>query len=69
MDNYWNSLSTTHRMKLKHLAKSKGVDTETAMRNIINYLKNDDLYPKRPVHFKEFITARQIESFIDTIFK
>jgi hypothetical protein len=37
------------------------------MRNIINYLKSDNLNSNRPEYFKDFITARHVEGFIDTI--
>jgi len=37
------------------------------MRNIINYLKSDDVNSSRPDYFKDFITARHVEGLIDTI--
>ena len=67
MQQFWNIISKKHKEKLSALADSKGVDHETAMRNIINYMVNDSTPKKMPEYFKGMITARHIESFIDLI--
>ena len=65
MEEYWNMISSGHQRKLLFLARQSGVDSETAMRNIVNYLKQDD--SKRPEYFKDFITGKNIEGMIDMI--
>ncbi|MBW1781261.1 MAG: hypothetical protein JRL30_11030 [Deltaproteobacteria bacterium] len=67
MQEYWDMISTRHQQKLLAVAKKKGIGLDTAMRNIINYLRNNDLNPNRPEYFKEFITARHVEGMIDMI--
>jgi len=67
MQEYWDIISTGHQEKLLSIARKKGVDLDTAMRNIINYLKSDNFNSKRPDYFKEFITARHVEGLIDMI--
>lgn len=65
MEEYWEMISTRHQEKLLSLARRKGVDSETAMRNIVNYLRSDN--STRPDYFKAFITGRHIEGMIDMI--
>ena len=65
MDEYWNMISTNHQEKLLLVAQESGVDKKTAMRNIVNYLKND--HSTKPNYFKNFITGRHLEGMIDTI--
>jgi hypothetical protein len=67
MQEYWNMISRKHHKKLVTIARKRDVDMDTAMRNIINYLKNDNLDSNRPEYFKDFITARHVEGLIDTI--
>jgi len=66
MQEYWDMISSRHQEKLLSVARKKGVDLDTAMRNIINYLKSDDFNSNRPDYFKDFITARHVEGLIDT---
>ena len=65
MDEYWNMISTNHQEKLLLVAQESGVDKKTAMRNIVNYLKND--HSTKPNYFKDFITGRHLEGMIDMI--
>jgi len=67
MQEYWNMISRKHHKKLVSIARKRDVDLDTAMRNIINYLKSDNLNSNRPEYFKDFITARHVEGLIDTI--
>jgi len=67
MHEYWDMISSRHRAKLLSVAKKRGVDLDTAMRNIITYLKSDTSNPNRPEYFKEFITARHVEGMIEMI--
>ena len=67
MQEYWDIISTRHQEKLLSIARKRGVDLDTAMRNIINYLKSDNTNSNRPDYFKDFITARHVEGMIDTI--
>ena len=67
MQEYWDMISSRHQQKLISVARKRGVDLDTAMRNIINYLKSDDVNSNRPDYFKEFITARHVEGMIDMI--
>ena len=65
MDEYWNMISTNHQERLLMVAQENGVDKKTAMRNIVNYLKND--HSTKPSYFKDFITGRRLEGMIDMI--
>ena len=65
MEEYWNMISTNHQEKLLLVAQESGVDKRTAMRNIVNYLKND--HSTKPSYFKDFITGRHLEGMIDMI--
>ena len=67
MQEYWQIISKAHRKKLEAAAKAKGVSRETAMRNLVNYLKSDNENMGRPDYFRDCVTARQIESVIDII--
>ena len=67
MQEYWDIISTRHQEKLLSIARKRGVDLDTAMRNIINYLKSDNTNSNRPDYFKDFITARHVEGMIDMI--
>ena len=67
MQEYWDIISTRHQEKLVAVARKKGIGLDTAMRNIINYLKSDNTNSNRPDYFKEFITAKHVEGMIDTI--
>jgi len=67
MQEYWSMISNRHRQKLLSVARKKGVSNDTAMRNIVNYLKSDTAFPQRPEYFNEFITARHVEGMIDMI--
>ena len=60
-------ISSRHQEKLLSVAKKKGVDLDTVMRNIVNHLKSDNFNSDRPDYFKEFITARHVEGMIDMI--
>ena len=65
MDEYWNMISGRHQEKLLLVAQENGVDKKTAMRNIVNYLKNDN--SPAPHYFKDFITGKHLEGMIDMI--
>jgi hypothetical protein len=65
MDEYWNMISGRHQEKLLLVAQENGVDKKTAMRNIVNYLKNDN--STEPHYFKDFITGKHLEGMIDMI--
>ena len=67
MQEYWDIISTRHQEKLMAVARKKGIGLDTAMRNIINYLRSDNANTGRPDYFKDFITARHVEGLIDTI--
>ena len=67
MQEYWDMISSRHQQKLMSVARKRGVDLDTAMRNIINYLRSDNTNSNRPDYFKDFITARHVEGLIDTI--
>jgi len=67
MQEYWDIISTRHQEKLVAVARKKGIGLDTAMRNIINYLRSDNTNSGRPEYFKEFITARHVEGLIDMI--
>ena len=67
MEEYWNMISKRHRQKLLSVARKRGVSDDTAMRNIVNYLRSDTAFPERPHYFKEFITAKHLEGMIDMI--
>ena len=67
MQEYWNIISNRHQQKLMSVARKRGVSTDTAMRNIVNYLRSDNACAGRPGYFKEFITARHVEGMIDMI--
>ena len=67
MQEYWDMISSRHQQKLVAVARKKGIGLDTAMRNIVNYLKSDNLNSNRPDYFKEFVTARHVEGMIDMI--
>ena len=67
MQEYWDIISSRHQQKLVAVARKKGIGLDTAMRNIITYLKNDNTNSNRPDYFKDFVTARHVEGLIDTI--
>ena len=68
MQEYWDMISTEHQQKLKAIAEKKSVGLDTAMRNIVNFLKQDHTktYPA-PEYLQELVTARQIEQVIDMV--
>jgi len=67
MNEYIQIISSKHRLKLGIIAQKSNVTSETAIRNIVNHLKEDygDFGIKQAL--KQFVTARQIEDFLDTI--
>ena len=67
MQEYWDMISSRHQQKLVAVARKKGIGLDTAMRNIVNYLKSDNFNSNRPEYFKEFVTARHVEGMIDMI--
>ena len=67
MQEYWDMISSRHQQKLAAVARKKGIGLDTAMRNIVNYLKSDNFNSNRPEYFKEFVTARHVEGMIDMI--
>lgn len=67
MNTYWNVISSKHKDKLASLAEKSGVTADHAMGNIVNYLKSINHSSSRPDHFKEFITAQDIERMIDLV--
>jgi hypothetical protein len=54
-------------MKLSAIARKSNVTKETAIRNIVNHLKEDNGEFGIRQALKQFVTGRQIENFIDTI--
>ena len=62
---HFNLISKKHQKKLKHIAKSKGIDIDTAMRNIIKHIEYQN--SKIKAYFKDFVTTRQIEQMIDLL--
>ena len=67
MQVYWDIISNRHQAKLKVVALKKGIALNTAMRNIVNYLKGDNACSGRPDYLRELITAKEIEEMIDII--
>ena len=68
MQEYWDCISTEHQQKLKSIAESKSVDLDTAMRNIVAFLKQDqNKSPYLPDYFQDVIMAKQIEEMIEMI--
>jgi predicted small metal-binding protein len=67
MDQYIQIISSKHRLKLSTLARKSNVTSETAIRNIVNHLKEDHGEFGIRQALKQFVTARQIEDFIDII--
>lgn len=67
MQEYWDMISSRHQQKLAAVARKKGIGLDTAMRNIVNYLKSDNFNSNRPEYFKDFVTARHVEGMIDMI--
>lgn len=65
MTQQFNLISKPHQRKLKHIAKSKGIDIDTAMRNIIQHIEQQNANIKE--YFKDFVTSRQIEQMIDLL--
>ena len=67
MQEYWQIISKRHQEKLKTVAKANGVNLETAMCDLVKYLKNDASSLGKPKYIADFITAQQIETLIDFI--
>lgn len=67
MDQYIDLISSEHRLKLGILAQESNISSETAIRNIVNHLKEDHGECGIRPALKKFVTARQIEDFIDII--
>jgi len=68
MQEYWDCISPEHQEKLKTIAENRGVDLDTAMRNIVNYLKSDNnSSPYVPDYFRDVVLAKDIEDMIDMI--
>ena len=67
MQAYWDIISNIHQVKLKTVARKKGLSLDMAMQNIINYLKSDNACLGRPDYLRELITANEIEEMIDVI--
>ena len=67
MNEYIDIISSKHRLKLSTLAKKSNVTSETAIRNIVTHLKEDHGEFGIRQALKQFVTARQIEDFIDII--
>ena len=62
---HFNLISKNHQKKLRHIAKSKGIDLNTAMRNLICHIEQQNKNIKS--YFKDFVTTRQIEQMIDLL--
>ena len=66
MNEYIHLLSTGHRNKLMRIASKSGVDLNTAVRNLVQYLETEGsapcLYGQKP-----FISVRRVESMIDML--
>ena len=69
MNPYWNIISIKHQNKLRFLAKTSGITTDQAMRNIVGYLKNEWDTASCPYYLKELKEAKDIEDMIDMITK
>jgi len=67
MQEYWSMISNRHRQKLLSVARKRGVSNDTAMRNIVNYLRSDGAFSGRPDYFKEFILPKHVEGMIDML--
>ena len=67
MNQYIQIISSKHRIKLSAIARKSNVSNETAIRNIINHLKEDHGEFGIRQAIKQFVTARQIENFIDSL--
>ncbi len=68
MQEYWHIISDEHQQKLKTITEEKSVSLDTAMRNIVNFLKQDqNKDPSMPEYLQELVTAKQIEETIDMI--
>ena len=68
MQEYFGMISTEHQQKIKAIAERKSVSLDTAMRNIVNFLKQEqNKNSPVPEYFQELVTAKQIEETIDMI--
>ena len=60
MNEYIRIISSKHRLKLGTIAQKSNVSTKTAIRNIVNHLKEDQGEFGIRQAIKQFVTARQI---------
>lgn len=67
MQEYLNLISEKHKEKLLIHAKKHKVTIETALRNIICYLKSENCNAGKPSYLAEMVTGKQIEGVIDTL--
>lgn len=61
MEEYVDILSQKHQRKLMIIARKSGVNIRIAIRNIVNHLKS------KKADGGQFLTAKQIEAFIDNL--
>lgn len=67
---YYHMISIEHQNKLKKIAENKGIDQDTAMRNIIDFVSGKNiLYAQLPQYFNEIFTIHEIETMIDMIYR
>lgn len=68
MEEYWHMISDAHQQKLKAITEEKSISLDTAMRNIINFLKEEQNQAhSMPEYFWGLITVKRIEETIDMI--
>jgi hypothetical protein len=61
---YWNTLSNRHQEKLKRLATRQGITYDMAIRRIVSYIQNDNLYLARPDYFNALISDKDVERLL-----
>lgn len=69
-NNYWTALSKKYQSKVKAIAWAHNVDTETTMRNLESFLRNELATLRGPEVYcshKSFITMRELEGLIDSL--
>ena len=54
----WKTISGEHQEKLKRLAIRQGITCDTAIKRIVSYIQNNNLYLARPDYFNIFISGK-----------
>jgi len=62
---YFEVISSDHQRKLLHIMNQRGIDSESALRNIVMYIEAQNASMKG--YFAGLVTAQQIESTIDML--